>query len=170
MNDIKGCSRNYTRIRKVKYMSDKIKLKESLLKLDVRQFKLFYTMFVHYWVKANAFISKQNFFNLWCELNLICSEADDSFPNPYDRDLIKSYCLEHPYYFIDIIDLNLVIELFCEHCDDRLDILIGVIEKLHTEGIWAAYDYSNEALDMSENIDELVAETKKWMKNCGGNN
>jgi len=151
-------------------MSDKVKLKESLTKLDIRQFKLFYTMFVHYWVKANAFISKQNFFNLWCELNLICSKVDDSFPDPYNHELIKSYCLEHPYYFIDIIDLNLVIELFCEHCDDRLDILIGVTEKLHIEGIWAAYAYSNDALSMSEDINELVAETEKWMKECGGDN
>ena len=48
---------------------------------------------------------------------------------------------------------NLIINLFCEHCNDRLDILIEVINKLNTEGLWAAYAYSNEALVLNENID-----------------
>ena len=149
-------------------MNDKKKLKEYMARLDTQQFKLLYSIIVHYWVKTKAFISEQNFLNLWCELNLICSEVDESFPDPYDRELIKSYCQAHPYYFIDIIDLRLIINLFCEHCDDRLDILIQVINKLDTEGLWAAYTYSNEALGLSENIDELVSETEKWMRNCGG--
>jgi hypothetical protein len=120
-------------------------------------------------VKHQVFISSQNFLNLWCELNLICSEVDESFPDPYyDRELVKSYCQVHPYYFIDILDLRLIINLFCEHCDDRLDILIQVIDKLDTEGLRAAYAYCNEALDLNENIDELVYETEKWMNNCGG--
>ena len=148
-------------------MDNKIKLKEYMSKLDSQQFKLFYSIFVHYWVKKKVFISNQNFLNLWCELNLICSEVDDSFPDPYDCDLIKSYCQAHPYYFIDILDLSLIINLFCEHCNDRLDILTQVINKLDTEGLWAAYAYSNEALGMSENIDELVSETEKWMRDCG---
>ena len=114
------------------------------------------------------FISKQNFRNLWCELNLIYSETDNSFPDPYDSELIKSYCQAHPFYFIDILDLKLVINLFCEHCDDRIDILAQVINKLDTEGLRAAYAYSNEALGLSENIDDLVYETEKWMHNCGG--
>jgi hypothetical protein len=112
-------------------------------------------------VKHKVFISSQNFLNLWCELNLICSEVDESFPDPYyDRELVKSYCQVHPYYFIDILDLRLIINLFCEHCDDRLDILIQVIDKLDTEGLRAAYAYCNEALDLNENIDELVYETE----------
>lgn len=150
-------------------MNDKMKFKEAVIKLDVQQFKLFYSILVHYWVKQKAFISEQSFLNLWCELNLICSEVDEGFPDPYyDRELIKSYCQAHPYYFIDIIDLELVKKLFCEHCDDRLDILADVVDKLDTEGLWAAYACSNKALDLNENIDELVCETEKWMKNCGG--
>ena len=150
-------------------IDDKRKLKEYMLKLDARQFKLFYSIFVHYWAKHKAFITSQSFLNLWCELNLICSEVDDSFPDPYyDRKLIKSYCQAHPYYFIDILDLRLIINLFCEHCDDRLDILMQVINQLDTEGLWAAYAYSNEALGLTENIDELVHETEKWMKTRGG--
>ena len=148
-------------------MNDKRKLKEYMSQLDTQQFKLFYSIFVHYWVKQKAFISNQNFVNLWCELNLICSQVDESFPDPYDRELIKSYCQAHPYYFIDILDLRLIINLFCEHLDDRLDILMQVINKLDTEGLWAAYAYSNEALGMSENIDELVSGTEKWMHDCG---
>jgi hypothetical protein len=150
-------------------MNYKKKLKEYMARLDTQQFKLLYTIIVHYWVKTKAFISEQNFLNLWCELNFICSEVDESFPNPYyDRELIKSYCQAHPYYFIDILDLSLIINLFCEHCDDRLDILIQVINKLDTEGLQVAYAYSNEALGLSEDIDELVSETEQWMYDCGG--
>ena len=148
-------------------MNNKRKLKEHMLRLDAQQFKLFYSIFVHYWVKHKAFISNQNFLNLWCELNLICSEVDESFPDPYyDCDLMKSYCQAHPYYFIDILDLRLIINFFCEHCDDRLDILTQVINKLDTEGLRAAYAYSNEALGLNENIDELVSGTEKWIREC----
>ena len=150
-------------------MNNKRKLKEYMLRLDAQQFKLFYSIFVHYWVKHKAFISNQNFLNLWCELNLICSQADESFPDPYyDSDLMKSYCQAHPYYFIDILDLRLIINLFCEYGDDRIDILIQVINKLDIEGLRAAYAYSNEVLGLDENIDELVYETEKWMRECGG--
>jgi len=148
-------------------MNDKMKFKEAIIKLDSRQFKLFYSILVHYWVKQKAFISEQSFLNLWCELNLICSEVDEGFPDPYyDRELIKSYCQVHPYYFIDIIDLELVKKLFCEHCDDRLDILAHVVDKLDTEGLWAAYACCNEALGLSEDINELVVGTEKWMHDC----
>ena len=100
---------------------------------------------------------------------MVCSEVDESFPDPYyDRELIKSYCQTHPYYFIDILDLRLIINLFCEHCDDRIDILIQAISKLDTEGLWAAYAYCNEALGLSENIYELVSGTEQWMYDCGG--
>lgn len=150
-------------------MNNKRKLKEYMSRLDAQQFKLLYSIIVHYWVKTKAFISEQNFLNLWCELNFICSEVDESFPDPYyDRELIKSYCQAHPYYFIDILDLSLIINLFCEHCDDRIDVLIQVIDKLDTEGLRAAYAYSNKVLGLGEDIDELVYETEKWMQDCGG--
>ena len=141
-------------------MNNKRKLKEYMSRLDAQQFKLFYSIFVHYWVKQKAFISNQNFVNLWCELNLICSQVYEGFPDPYDRDLIKSDCQAHPYYFIEILDLRLIINLFCEHCDDRIENLIQVINKLNTEGLRAAYAYSNDALGLDENIDELVSGTE----------
>ena len=148
-------------------MDNKRKLKEYMSRLDAQQFKLFYSIFVHYWVKSKAFISNQNFLNLWCEVNLICSQVDEGFPDPYDRELIKSYCQAHPYYFIDILDLSLIVNLFCEHCDDRLDILAQVIHILYTKGLRAAYTCANEALGLSEDINELVVGTEKWMRDCG---
>lgn len=148
-------------------MDNKRKLKEYMSRLDAQQFKLFYSIFVHYWVKSKAFISNQNFLNLWCEVNLICSQVDEGFPDPYDRELIKSYCQAHPYYFIDILDLSLIVNLFCEHCDDRLDILAQVIHILYTKGLRAAYTCANKALGLSEDINELVVGTEKWMRDCG---
>ena len=144
---------------------EKSTLKDNMLKLDKKKFKLFFCIFVHYWLKNRPFISPQGFLNLWCELNLICSEVDESFPSPYyERELIKGYCIAHPFYFIDILDLELVVKLFCEHCDGRVDILTQTINKLDTEGLWAAYAYSNEALGFSENVDNLVIEAESYMK------
>jgi hypothetical protein len=59
-------------------------LKETLLKLDKHQLKQFYGVLVHYWASHYFFISKRNLFNLWCELNYLCAEVDESFPDPYD--------------------------------------------------------------------------------------
>ncbi len=138
--------------------STKAILKDCLLKLDKRNLKLFYGILVHYWTKNYYFTSKQNFFNLWCELNELCHTVDKGFPEPHDdRELLKSYCIAHPYYFIDILNSKIVIKLFCEHLNDRIDILTTIANKLDTEGLWAAYDSSNKALGLSENIDELVA-------------
>lgn len=139
-------------------------LRSKLERMDKEKFKLFYSILVHYWVKEKVFISKKNFFNLWCELNLMCSIVDEGFPDPYDHVLIKSYCHARPFYFIDILDLRLIINLFCEHLDDRLDVLIQVLEKLDTEGLWAAYEYINEAVGLFEDIDKLVSNTEKHLK------
>lgn len=141
------------------------KLKERLLKLDNRQFKLFYGILVHYWVKYKCFISKQNFLNLWCELNYLCSEVDESFPDPYDdHELLKSYCQAHPYYFIDILDPELITDLFCEYLDDRLDVLTAIADKLSTGDLLASYEYSNKALELNEDVDELVVESLEHLK------
>ena len=169
MNGIKSYS--YIRLTlKGKVMNSKDKIektafKESLLKLDKRQLKLFYGMLVYYWVNHKFFISKQNFFNLWCELNELCHDIDESFPEPYDdRELLRSYCHAHPYYFIDILAPELVINLFCEYLDNRLNTLIMIVNKLYTEGLRAAYECSNMALELSENIDELVSEAEEHLK------
>lgn len=170
MNDIKGYSQIRLSPERIKYMNykdkiEKTKLKENLLKLDNRKLKSFYGMLVHYWVKYKFFISKQNFFNLWCELNELCHEIEEGFPEPHDdRELIKSYCIAHPYYFIDILSPELIINLFCEHFDNRIDILTMIANKLDTESLRAAYECSNKALGLSENIDELATESEEHLK------
>ena len=139
-------------------------LKDELLKLDKRQLKLFYSVLVHYWVKNKSFISKQNFFNLWCELNELCSEVNEGFPEPHDDyKLLKSYCQAHPFYFIDILDLGLVIGLFCEHLDNKINIRIKVANRLRTGDLWAAYECCNEALGMNEDVDNLILETEAYI-------
>ena len=140
-------------------------LKDNLMKLSKYQLKLFYGMLVHYWAKYRFFISKQNLFNLWCELNYLCYEVDESFPDPYDdRELLKSFCHAHPYYFIDILCPEVVAELFCEHLDDRLDTLALMANKLATESLWAAYESSNKALGLYENVEKLVSEAEEHLK------
>ena len=143
---------------------EKFILKDELLKLDKRQLKLFYSVLVHYWVKNKSFISKQNFFNLWCELNELCSEVDEGFPEPHDdNELLKSFCQAHPFYFIDILDTGLVIKLFCEYLDNKIDILANVVNKLRTGGLEAAYACCNEALGITEDVEKLVLETEAYI-------
>ena len=140
-------------------------LRKSLQKLDTYKFKLFFTIVASYWVKYKFFISDQNFFNLWCELNELCHEVDENFPDQYDdRDIIMDFCQQHPYYFIDILCPDMVQDLFCEYLDDRLDILITIVQKLHTEDLKTVYEYINTALKLSENIDKLVEQTKEYIK------
>ena len=144
---------------------NKISLKKYLSKLNVKQFKAFYTIIVHYWMEYKHFIGQQNFLNLWCELNQLCHEVDESFPDPYDdHDLIKSYCQANPYYFIDILDLKLVINLFCQHLDDKLDIVTVIAQKLDKEGIKATYDYINNTMFLSENTTESTVETENYLE------
>ena len=139
-------------------------LKDELLKLDKRQLKLFYSVLVHYWLKNKSFISKQNFFNLWCELNELCSEVDEGFPEPHDdHELLKSFCQAHPFYFIDILDTGLVIKLFCEYLDNTVDILIKAANKLRVGVLRASYECCNEALGMNEDVDNLVLETEAYI-------
>ena len=145
-------------------MNDKnirLTLKDNLMKLNPYQLKLFYGMLVHYWAEYRFFISKHNLFNLWCEANYLCHTVDESFPPYDDHDLIKSFCHAHPYYFIDILSPDIVADLFCEHLDDGIDILAMAAEKLATEGLWAAYESSNKALGLSENIEELVSQAEE---------
>ena len=140
-------------------------LKDGLLQLNKQQLKLFYGVLVHAWASQRAFISKQNFFDLWCELNYFCAEADEGFPDPYDDyELLRSFCHAHPYYFIDILDHRLIINLFCEHLDDRLDVLATMVNKLHTDGLKTAYEHIKEAVGLEEDIDELVAQAEEHVR------
>ncbi len=138
---------------------------DHLRKLNARQLKYFYSAFVHYWVKHKFFISKQNFLDLWCELNWHCHELDESFPDQYDdHEAIKDYCHFHPYYFIDRLPLDLVAKLFAEHVDDRVDVLADFAKLLLEADMYAAYHYMNDALGLAESIDALVSETETHIK------
>lgn len=145
--------------------NDRALLKENLYKLNRYQMKLFYGILVHCWASRKAFISTQSFKNLWCELNYLCSMVDEGFPSPYDdHELLKSFCQAHPYYFIDILSPELIINLFCEHLDNRIDVLATIVEKLRTEGLRAAYEYSNEVLCLTDDIDESIAQAEDHVK------
>jgi hypothetical protein len=140
-------------------------LYEYLSRLNITQFKCFYSAFVHYWIEHKFFISKQNFLNLWCELNLCCHELDESFPDQYeDHKAVKDFCHAHPYYFIDILPLDLVAKLFAEYVDERIDVLINVAKLLHEADLQAAYTYANDALGLEEDIDTLTSEAQEHLK------
>ena len=139
-------------------------LKEILLKLDKHQMKLFFGILVHCWACRKAFISTPNFRNLWCELNYLCSMVDEGFPDPYDNELLRSFCKAHPYYFIDRLSPEIIIDLFCEHLEEQLDILATIAQKLHSEGLRAAYECSNTALGLTDDLDESIAQAEEHVK------
>ena len=140
-------------------------LKSDLQQFNKQQLKIFYSILVHYWVTHKFFISRQNIFNLWCELKYLSAQFDESFPEPYDDcELIKSFCQAHPFYFIDILSPDVVIERFCEHLDNQLDVLSSVVKRIHTGDLRAVYEYISRALELSENIDELVEQTEEYIK------
>ena len=140
-------------------------LKENLLELNKQRLKQFYGILVHAWASQKTFISKQNFFNLWCELNCLCAEVDEGFPDPYDDfELIRSFCHARHYYFIDILSPEIVIDLFCEYLDDKIDVLAAVANKLRTGGLKAAYESFKDALGLTEDINELVSQAEEHVR------
>ena len=142
--------------------NDKATLKESLFKFNKQQLKLFYAILVRCWASQRAFISTQSFRNLWCELNYLCSLVDEGFPDPYDDfELLKSFCHAHPYYFIDILGPEIIINLFCEYLDDRIDVLASIAQKLDTEGLRAVYELLKEPLGLTETADEFTAQAEE---------
>ena len=48
--------------------------------------------------------------------------------------------------------------------DKDLEVIIIAMKKLHREGLRAAYEYINEAMGLSEDIDKLVSNTEEHMK------
>lgn len=139
-------------------------LKGILLKLDKHQMKLFFGILVHCWASRKAFISTQNFRNLWCELNYLCSMVDEGLPDPYDNELLRSFCKAHPYYFIDLLSHEIITDLFCEHLEERLDILATIAQKLNAEGLRAAYEYSNTTLGLTDDVDESIVQAEEHVK------
>ena len=138
---------------------------KNLSKLDIAQFKTFYAIVVHYWANYRYFISNQNFFNLWCELNQLCNEFDEGFPDPHDDyDKMRSFYKTHPYYFTEKLPVELIAKLFAKHINNRVDILSNIATTLYKKGTSAAYTYANKALCLDESVDELVTETLEHIK------
>ena len=145
--------------------NDKLKLYSHLLKLSPDQFKVFYGAFVHYWVKYKYFISKQNLFNLRCELNQLCHKLDESFPDQYDdHQLMKSFFLAHPYYYMDKLPIELMASLFAEFVDNRIDVLTGIAKAVGETDIHGVYTYANHILGLKEQIDVLATQAQMHIK------
>ena len=137
---------------------------ECLSTLDKYKFKVFYSIFVHCWAQDKSFITKQNLFNLWCELNALCHELDESFPDQYDdHKLIKSFCQAHPYYFIDMLPLELVAKLFSKYCDKNLAVLTKLGKILQNQEPLAVIDFLIDELDLNIASDELINEIKCYI-------
>lgn len=140
-------------------------IKEYLSKLDAKQFKIFYTFIVHCRAHSKHFISTQNLFNLWCELNVLCAEVDESFPSPYDDHLLlKSFCHAHPYYFIDILPLKLIAKLFSEHLNQHLDILLNLIQVIYEKDFKSAHQYIIDKFNIDHTADKLVSDLEEHIK------
>ena len=136
-----------------------------LSQFDSTQLKLFFSVFVHYWMNHKLFISNQNFFNLWCELNQFCHEVDESFPDQYnDYEEIRTFCQMHPYYFIDKLPIALIAKLVTEHVDNHIDILLNIVKILYETDVRTVYTYANKSLGLNESVDILVSETIDHIK------
>lgn len=143
----------------------RLALYNSLRKLDESQFKIFYGAFMHYVVKYKCFISKQNLFNLRCELNQLCHELDESFPDQYDdHGLMKSFFLVHPYYYMSKLPIELMAKLFAKHTDDRIGILAGIARTVFETDIHGVYTFANYILGLNEQIDVLAAQAQKHIE------
>lgn len=143
----------------------RLALYNSLRKLDESQFKIFYGAFVHYVVKYKCFISKQNLFNLRCELNQLCHELDEGFPDQYDDyELMKSFFLVHPYYYMSKLPIELIAKLFAKHTDDRIGILAGIARTVFETDIHGVYAFANYILGLNEQIDVLAAQAQKHIE------
>ena len=140
-------------------------LKDNLLKLNKHELKLFYGVIVHHWASCRAFISRENFHNLWHMLNYFCYIFDDKFPNPFENyDLLRSFSHAHPYHFIDVLPPEHIINLLCHYVEDHIDVLAIVAYKLKSEGLRDAYEYSINTLGLSEDIDELTMQAEEHIK------
>lgn len=137
----------------------------SLKELTPNQFKAFYSLFVHQWANNRFFISDQNLFNLWCELNFLCHEFDESFPDQYDDfEVVRSFSKAYPYYFTDKLPADIIAALFAENVDDRVDILANIAKLLFSDGIYVAYTYAINALELTESTGTLVKEAQDHIK------
>ena len=140
-------------------------LKDPLVKLNSKQFKMLYAIIVHCRAHNKHFISTQNLFNLWCELNTLCAEFDESFPSPYDDHLlIKSFCSAHPYYFIDILPLDLIADLFSKYLDLHLETFLNLIQFIYEQDYKTVHQYIIDKFNIDHTAEELVCDLENHIK------
>ena len=140
---------------------DRLALYDNLKQLNKDQFKIFYGAFVHFWANYKLFISKQNLFNLRCELNQLCHELDESFPDQYDdHQVIKSFFLAHPYYYMDKLPAELMAKLFSEYVDNHISILATIAKTILEADIYTTYNYAISALHLNEQPDVVVTQAQ----------
>lgn len=138
-----------------------------LRELDSDQFRVFFAILVHCRAHGKTFISTSNLFKLWCELNALCYETASNFPCPYtDRKALKLYCQKHPYYFIDILSLDIVARLFTEYCDEHLDVLDEFAKILCQQGSRSAYRYIMTNFCLGHTLDELMSDLEEHLDTC----
>ena len=140
-------------------------IKTQLSQLNIKQFKIFYATLIHCRAHKYDFISTQNFFDLWCELNVLCYELDESFPDPYDDyQLIKDFWHTHPYFFIDCLPRILIAKLFAKYCDTNLDVLATFIQILHDQNAYAANKYIIDAFRLDHSADEFTIDMQNHIE------
>ena len=101
-----------------------------------------------------------SFLNLWCELNQLCHDIDESFPDPHDEhELVKDYCKAHPYYFIDILPPNTAVDDFFK---GNVQLINNFMMALAEQQIKAAFEQSEkEVTDLHSRISQGMREAKK---------
>lgn len=120
---------------------------------------------MHYLARYQCFISEQNLFNLRCELNQLCHELDESFPDQYDdHELMQSFISAHPYYYMDKLPIELMASLFTEFVDNRIDVLTGIAKAAGETDIHGVYTYANKALGLNEQISTLATKAQNHIK------
>ena len=134
-------------------------------KLNPTQFKIFYAILVFCRTRNKSFIAMKKFFKLWCTLNDLCHDLDETFPNQrIEAQALKKYCQAHPYYFIDRLSLEQVAHLFAKYCDQRRGVLVNLLQIIYEQDIQSAYQYVLDTFHLNYSADELAADLERHIK------
>ena len=136
-----------------------------LNRLNSKQLKAFYAIFINCRSRGYSFISNRNFFNLWCELNYLCHIADEGFPVPYnDHKLLKSFCEQYPFYFIDRLSTEVIAKHFAEHCDENTDVLTELTKVLCKRDYKSVQQYISDNFKLEQTVDKLVSDLENHIE------
>ena len=134
-------------------------------KLNPTQFKIFYAILVFCRTRNKSFIAMKKFFKLWCTLNELCHDLDETFPNQrIEAQALKKYCQAHPYYFIDRLSLEQVAHLFAKYCDQRRGVLGNLLQIIYEQDIKSAYQYVLDTFHLNNSAKTLATDLEKHIK------